>query len=154
MSDRYQRHWGKMLLPVSFTGVKDTGDKLFAGFNNIADKVFHRRKTVVMTEVCSCCKTIFGRRSRPRPPILSLEGPGGRQSYFKPKRHYLVLGLWRPQGPLIKICGVFLDATFHGGSNDTIGRWPSSVAGDFADLSPSTFSYPWQLPTSMAPLFL
>jgi hypothetical protein len=37
--------------------------------------------------------------------------PGGRQSYFKPKR-------W-PQGPLIKMCGVFLDATFHGGSNDT-----------------------------------
>jgi hypothetical protein len=28
---------------------------------------------------------------------------------------------WRPQGPLIKMCGVFLDATFHGGSNDTIG---------------------------------
>ena len=25
-----------------------------------------------MTEVCSCCKTISGRRSRPRPPILSL----------------------------------------------------------------------------------
>ena len=28
---------------------------------------------------------------------------------------------WRPQGPLIKMCGVFLDATFYGGSNDTIG---------------------------------
>jgi hypothetical protein len=28
---------------------------------------------------------------------------------------------WRPQGPLIKMCGVSLDATFHGGSNDTIG---------------------------------
>jgi hypothetical protein len=78
-----------------------------------------------------------------------IRGPRGRQSYFKPKQHY-----WRPQGPLIKMCGVFLDATFHGGSNDTIGRWPSSVAGDFADLSPSTFSYPWQLPTSMASLFL
>jgi hypothetical protein len=29
----------------------------------------------------------------------------------------------------------------------------SSAAGDIADLSPSTFSYPWQLPTSMASLF-
>jgi hypothetical protein len=29
-----------------------------------------------------------------------------------------------------------------------------SAAGDIADLSPSTFSYPWQLPTSMASLFL
>jgi hypothetical protein len=37
-----------------------------------------------------------------------IRGPGGFQIYFKPKRHYLV---WRPQGPLIKMCGVCLDAT-------------------------------------------
>jgi hypothetical protein len=30
----------------------------------------------------------------------------------------------------------------------------SLAAGDIADLSPSTFSYPWQLPTSMGSLFL
>jgi hypothetical protein len=29
-----------------------------------------------------------------------------------------------------------------------------SAAGDITDLSPSTFSYPWQLPTSLASLFL
>jgi hypothetical protein len=58
------------------------------------------------------------------------------------------------------MCGVFMDATFHGGSNDTIGGrgqlqrpWPTS-AGDIADLSPSTFFYPLQLSTSMASLFL
>ncbi len=34
--------------------------------------------TVLMTEVCSCCKTISGRRSRPWPPILSLEQPWKR----------------------------------------------------------------------------
>jgi hypothetical protein len=28
------------------------------------------------------------------------------------------------------------------------------AAGDIADLTPSTFFYPWQLPTSMASLFL
>jgi hypothetical protein len=54
-----------------------------------------------MTEVCSCCKTISGRRSRPRPLKSAtarkgtsqtlIRGPGGRQIYFKPKRHYLVL---------------------------------------------------------------
>ncbi len=31
---------------------------------------------------------------------------------------------------------------------------PTSTARDIANLSPSTFSYPWQLPTSMASLFL
>ncbi len=53
------------------------------------------------------------------------------------------------------MCGVFLDATFHGGSNDTHRRpWPTSAAGNIADLSPSTFSYSLQLPSSMASLFL
>ncbi len=31
---------------------------------------------------------------------------------------------------------------------------PTSAAGDITKLSPSTFSYPWQLPTFMASLFL
>ncbi len=31
---------------------------------------------------------------------------------------------------------------------------PTSAAGDITDLSPSTFSYPWQPPTSRASLFL
>ncbi len=48
------------------------------------------------------------------------------------------------------MCGVPMDATFHGGSNDTIHgrvrhRWP--------EISP-IFPYPWQLPTSMASLLL
>jgi hypothetical protein len=47
-----------------------------------------------------------------------IRGPGGRQSYFKPKRHYLVLAA---SGASDQDVGVFLDATFHGGSNDTIG---------------------------------
>jgi hypothetical protein len=29
---------------------------------------------------------------------------------------------------------------------------PNSAAGDIADLSTSTFSYPWQLPTSLTPV--
>jgi hypothetical protein len=45
---------------------------------------------------------------------------------------------WRP---LIKMCGVFMDATFHGGSNDTIG---GRVRHRRPEISP-IFSYPWQL---------
>ncbi len=58
----------------------------------------------ITTEVCAFCKSNSGRRSQPRPPILSLEQPRkgakaphmpwntwGRQNYCKPKRHYLVL---------------------------------------------------------------
>jgi hypothetical protein len=53
-------------------------------------------------------------------------------------------------GALIKMCGVPMDATFHGGSNDTIG---GRVRHRRPDILP-IFSNPWQLPTSMAPLFL
>ncbi len=48
-----------------------------------------------------------------------------------------------------------MDATFYGGYNDTIGgRVRLSTAGDIADLSPSTLSDPWQLPTFVASLVL
>jgi hypothetical protein len=75
---------------------------------------------------------------------ILIRGPGGRQNYFKPKRHYLVLAA---SGASDQDVWVFMDATFHGGSNDI-------AAGKIADLSPSTFSYPWQLPTSMGSLSL
>ncbi len=39
-----------------------------------------------MAEVCSCCKTISGRRSRPRPPLLSLEQPWKRAK--APHKHW------------------------------------------------------------------
>ncbi len=45
-----------------------------------------------------------------RTPQILIRGPWGRQNYFKPER-------WS----LIRICGVLLDATFHGVSSDTIG---------------------------------
>jgi hypothetical protein len=63
-----------------------------------------------------------------------IRGPGGRQSYFKPKWHYLVLAA-------------------SGASDQDVWGVFGVAAGDIADLSPSTFSYPWQLPTSMASLF-
>jgi hypothetical protein len=43
-----------------------------------------------------------------------------------------------------------MDATFHGGSNDTIG---GRVRHRRPEISP-IFSYPWQLPTSMASLVI
>jgi hypothetical protein len=48
------------------------------------------------------------------------------------------------------MCGVPMDANFHGGSNDTIG---GRVRHRRPEISP-IFSYPWQLPTSMASLVL
>ncbi len=105
-----------------------------------------------MTEVCSCCKTISGRRSRPRPPILSLDkamktrkgishalirGPRGRQNYFKPKWHYLGLAasgasdqdVWDVHG-----CNFSWRFQWH--------HRPTSAAGDIADLYPSTLVAP------------
>ncbi len=65
--------------PFGFlTGINDTGDKLFTGVNDTADKLFSGVNVTsdkLTTEVCAFCKTISGRRSRPRPPILSLEQP-------------------------------------------------------------------------------
>jgi hypothetical protein len=43
-----------------------------------------------------------------------------------------------------------MDATFHGGSNDTIG---GRVRHRWLEISP-IFPYPWQLPTSTASLLL
>ncbi len=119
-----------------------------------------------MTEACSICKTISGHGSRPRSPILSLEPPWkgakaphtpwseapGRQNYFKPKRHYLVLAASEASDQ--DVCGVY------GYNFSSWFQWhhqwpcPTSKAGDIADFSPSTFSHPWQLPTPMASLFL
>jgi hypothetical protein len=111
ISDRYQRHRGKILSPVLLTPV----------INCIDDR------------------GLLLLQNYPRPQKSATAADIVIGTAMKTRKGTF----WRPQGPLIKMCGVFLDATFHGGSNDTIG-----------DLSPSTFSFPWQLPTSMASLFL
>ncbi len=119
----------------------------------------------IKTEVWAFYQTNSGRRSRPGPPILSLEqpqkgakaphtpwDPWSRQNYCKPKRHDLVLAasgasdqdVWDVYG-----CSFSWRFQWHHRR-----PWPTSAAGDIADLSPLTFSYPSQLPTSMASLFL
>ncbi len=108
----------------------------------------------ITTEVWAFCKTNSGRRSRPRPPILSLEqpwkgakaphtpwDPWGRQDYCKSKRHYLVLAASGASDQ--DVWGVY-GCNFSWRFQWNHRRpWPTS-----------TFSYPWQLPTSMASLFL
>jgi len=93
-----------MLSPVSFTGVNDTGHKLFAGVNDTADKVFHRHciddrglfflqnylwppKSDMIADI------VFGTAMKRRKSTshILIRGPGGRQNYFKPKWHYVVL---------------------------------------------------------------
>ena len=114
-----------------------------------------------MTEVCSCCKTIPSRRSRPRPPKSAtaadivigtamktrkgtsptlIRGPGGRQSYFKPKRHYLVLAASGASDQ--DVWGVF-GCNFSWRFQWHHRRpWPTSAAGDIADLYPSALAAP------------
>ncbi len=95
--------------PVSTTpgknfiaGVNNTKDKLFAGVNNIAYKLF-----TGVNRHGSCIH-----RHPPHLDKRPLRLPKLQKNYIK---------FWRPQGPMIRICGVPMEATFHGGSNDTIG---------------------------------
>jgi hypothetical protein len=81
-----------------------------------------------------------------------IRGPGGRQNYFKPKWHYLVLAA---SGVSDQDVGGVFGCNFSWRFQWHHRRpWPTSAAGDIADLSPSTFSCPWQLPSYMASLFL
>ncbi len=110
----------------------------------------------ITTEVWAFCKTNFGRRSRPRPPILSLEqprkgakaphtpwDPWGRQNYCKPKQHYLVLAAsGASDQDLLSVYRCSFSWRFQWHHRRP---WPTSAAGDIVDLSPSTFSYPWHL---------
>ncbi len=50
----------------------------------------------------------------------------------------------RPQGPLIRVCGVSIDAYFHGGFNETFGG-RASAAGAIADFVKSSFGGPMGL---------
>ncbi len=76
-----------------------------------------------MTEVCSCCKTIPGRKSRSRPPILSLEQPWKRaKAPFGGLR-----GLWS------RCVGCFWMQLFMAVPM-TPWPWPTSAAGDIADI--------------------
>jgi hypothetical protein len=151
-----------MLSPVSFTGGNDTGDKLFTGVNDTADKVFHRR--------CIDDRGLFFLQNYLRPPKSNMiadivfgtamkrrkstshtliRGPGGRQNYFKPKRHYLDLAASGASDQ--DVWGVFI----------AVPMTPSSAMPDFGGWRyrrfvpfPSTFSYPWQLPTNICSLIL
>ncbi len=77
---------------------------------------------------------------------------GPCENYFKQKRHYFVLAasgasdqdVWGVYG-----CNFSWRFQWHHRR-----PWSTSVTGDITDLFPSTFSNPWQLPTSMASLFL
>ena len=109
-----------------------------------------------MTEVCSCCKTIPGRRSQPRPPKSATAADIVIGTAMKTRKGTF----WRPQGPLIKMCRVCMDATFHGGSNDIIGgrgrlRRPEISPIYPLQLSPILGSSPppWR-PCSLSPVLL
>ncbi len=120
--------------PVSTTpwknvieSVNNTADKLFAGVNGTAhhDKLWWRQMSVLSAnrwylrpqKSDTAADGVIGPAMKSCIPHILIRGPWGLQNCFKPNRRYLV---WRPRVPLIKMCGVPMDATFHGGSNDTI----------------------------------
>ena len=104
---------GPLSIPI---GSFRISKNVIAGVNDTADKVFHHRPPKSATTAKIVIETAMIRRKSTSDTLI--RGPGGRQNYFKPKRHYLVLAA---PGASIKMCGVFMDATIHGGSNDTIG---------------------------------
>jgi hypothetical protein len=82
ISDRYQRHWGKMLSPVSLT-LAMTDDRGLLLLQNYLRPP--KSATAAAIVIGTAMKTRKGTSH------TLIRGPGGRQSYFKPKRHYLVL---------------------------------------------------------------
>jgi hypothetical protein len=116
--------------PVSTTLGKDTGDKLFSGVHDTGDKLYWWQGSALAAKLSPAAEVGHGNRychwNSHENAQRHLTNPDqGRQSYFKPKRHYLVLAASGASDQ--DVWGVF-DATFHGGSNETIGgrgryRW-------------------------------
>jgi hypothetical protein len=68
-----------------------------------------------------------------------IRGPGGRQNYFKSKRHYLVLAA---SGAFDQDVWVVMDATtFHCGSNDTIGGHGGLLQPEILPIYPLPFNF-------------
>jgi hypothetical protein len=65
------------------------GKNVIAGVNDTADKVFHHRPPKSATTAKIVIGTAMIRRKSTSYTLI--RGPEGRQNYFKPKRHYLVL---------------------------------------------------------------
>ncbi len=111
------------------TGINDTGEKCYClpvsttpAINCIDDRGLLLLQSYLRPPKSATATDIVigtAMKTRKGTSQTLIRGPGGHQSYFKPKG---INQFWQPQGPLIKMCGLFLDATFHGGFNDTIGR--------------------------------
>ncbi len=139
--------------PVSTTSGKKviTGvDKLFAGVNDsTGNKLYWWQRSALAAKLSPDAEVGHGRRychwtqpwKRTKAPHISWsEAPGGRQNYFKPKWHYLVLAasgasdqdVWDVYG-----CNFSWQFQWHHRQ-----PWPTSAAGDIADLYPSILAAP------------
>ncbi len=143
-----------------------TGKNVITGFNDntvkfsSGNKLYWRQRSVLSAKLYLAVEVSHSRQychwNRHERCIGTshnlIRGPWGSQNYFKPKRHYLVLVASGASD--LDVWGV------HGCNFSWRFQWHHwrpclmSTAGDITDLSPSTFSYPWQFPTSMASLFL
>ncbi len=153
---RHQRKKGENFFgyfwPVSTTPGKIFW--LFCYFWPVSTTLYWWQRSALAAKLSPAANIVSGTAMKTRKGTSQtlIRGPGGRQSCFKPKLHYLVLAASGASDQ--DVCGVF-GCNFSWRFQWHHRRpWPTSAAGDIADLSPSTFSYPWQLPTSMASLFL
>ncbi len=111
---------------------------------NLKYNFFH---ILLTPEVSSFCKTISGRRYclwNSHEKAQRHLTHSGQRPQRPPKRHYLVLAASGASDQ--DVWGVYeynFSWRFQWHHRQP---WPTSAAGDMADLSPSIFSYHWQLP--------
>jgi hypothetical protein len=143
-----------MLLKVSLTPAiycSPVSTTLPINFST-GDKLYWQQRPVLSAKLSPAAKVgpglwYYHWKRRKGTSHTLIRGPWGCHNYFNPKRNYIVFsglrGLWSR-------CGMFMDATFYGGSNDTIG---GRVRRRRPEIS-TIFSYTWKLPTSLLSLFL
>ncbi len=106
-----------------------------------------------MTEVCSCCKTISGRQSRPRPPKSATAADIVIGNSHENAQRHLTYPDQRPRRPpkLLQTKMALLVLAASGASDQDVWDvygcnfswpWPTSAAGDIVDLYPSTLAAP------------
>ncbi len=109
-------------------GVVNTGDKLFTSVNDTGDKLYWWQRSALAAKLSPAAEVGHGRRychwnsyeNAQRHLTYPDQRPQRLPKLLQTKMALFsfggLRGLW-----CLKMCGVFLDATFHGGSNDTIG---------------------------------
>ncbi len=139
--------------PVSSTPGKNViSDKLFAGVNDsTGDKLYWWPRSALAAKLSPAADIVIGKQPWKRAKAPHIPWSEAQEAAKTISNQNGIILFWRPQAPLIKMCGMFMDATFNGGSNDTIGGRGRLRRPEISLIYTLQL---WQLPTSMASLFL